>query len=68
MRAGGAVLCALAAALSRRRPQAALKLCNRTSYILYAATSAMRRARRSDTQGWTRIAPGDCQTALQGAR
>lgn len=40
--------------------QAALTLCNRTSYILYAATSAVQ-SPRSDTTGWTRIAPGDCQ-------
>ncbi len=49
-----AVLCAPA--------QAALTLCNRTSYILYAATSAIQ-SPRSDTRGWTRIAPGDCQLA-----
>ncbi len=42
--------------------QAALTLCNRTSYILYAATSAIQ-SPRSDTQGWTRMAPGDCQLA-----
>src|SRR3984957_7557593 len=41
---------------------AALTLCNRTSYILYAATSAIQ-SPRSETQGWTRIAPGDCQLA-----
>jgi uncharacterized membrane protein len=40
--------------------QAALTLCNRTSYILYAATSAMQNP-RSETSGWTRIAPGECQ-------
>ena len=40
--------------------QAALTLCNRTSYILYAATSAMQ-SPRSETTGWTRIAPGDCR-------
>jgi uncharacterized membrane protein len=40
--------------------QAALTLCNRTSYILYAATSAVQ-SPRSETSGWTRIAPGDCQ-------
>lgn len=40
--------------------QAALTLCNRTSYILYAATSALQ-SPRSETTGWTRIAPGDCQ-------
>ncbi len=41
---------------------AALTLCNRTSYILYAATSAIQ-SPRSETSGWTRIAPGDCQLA-----
>ena len=41
---------------------AALTLCNRTSYILYAATSAIQ-SPRSQTEGWTRIAPGDCQLA-----
>lgn len=40
--------------------RAALTLCNRTSYILYAATSAVQ-SPRSETSGWTRIAPGDCQ-------
>jgi uncharacterized membrane protein len=40
--------------------QAALTLCNRTSYVLYAATSAVQ-SPRSETTGWTRIAPGDCQ-------
>ena len=42
--------------------QAALTLCNRTSYILYAATSAAQGA-RSETDGWTRVAPGECQVA-----
>ncbi|HKD47337.1 MAG TPA: DUF1036 domain-containing protein [Rhizomicrobium sp.] len=42
--------------------QAALNLCNRTSYILYAATSSM--GSGSATHGWIRIAPGDCQLAL----
>ncbi|HVW75622.1 MAG TPA: DUF1036 domain-containing protein [Rhizomicrobium sp.] len=42
--------------------RAALTLCNRTSYILYAATSAIR-SPGSETEGWTRIAPGDCQVA-----
>lgn len=41
---------------------AALTLCNRTSYILYAATSAIQ-SPGSETDGWTRIAPGDCQLA-----
>src|SRR5690606_3906286 len=42
--------------------EAALTLCNRTSYILYAATAAINTP-QSQTQGWTRIVPGDCQTA-----
>ncbi len=41
---------------------AALSLCNRTSYVLYAATSASRSPRR-DTSRWTRIAPCECQWA-----
>ncbi|HKX64959.1 MAG TPA: DUF1036 domain-containing protein [Rhizomicrobium sp.] len=41
---------------------AALTLCNRTSYILYAATSAIQ-SPGSDTKGWTRIAPGECEVA-----
>ncbi len=42
---------------------AALKLCNRTSYILYGAVSAVT-SPGSVTQGWTRITPGDCATAI----
>jgi len=41
---------------------AALTLCNRTSYILYAATSAVQ-SPGSDTRGWTRVAPGECEIA-----
>ena len=46
--------------------QAALTLCNRTSYILYAATSAIQSS-GSDTRGWTRIAPGECEIARKEA-
>lgn len=42
--------------------QAALTLCNRTSYILYVATSAVQ-GTHNETQGWTRVAPGECQIA-----
>jgi uncharacterized membrane protein len=52
----------LAAGFMPRPAHAALTLCNRTSYILYAATSAIQ-SPKSETQGWTRIAPGDCQLA-----
>ena len=53
------VLAALTAPLPAR---AALTLCNRTSYILYAASAAIQ-SPRSETQGWTRLAPGECQVA-----
>lgn len=43
--------------------QAALRLCNRTSYILYAATSSVV-SPGSTTHGWIRIVPGECQIAL----
>jgi uncharacterized membrane protein len=43
---------------------AALTLCNRTSYILYAASSAIQ-SPGSDAKGWTRIAPGECEIARQ---
>jgi len=52
----------LVAGLMPGQAEAALTLCNRTSYILYAATSAIQ-SPKSETQGWTRIAPGDCQLA-----
>ena len=55
-------LAAIACALAATPAQAALTLCNRTSYILYAATSAIQ-SPRSQTQGWTRITPGECQLA-----
>ena len=59
-----AALAVLAASSALAAPaQAALKLCNRTSYILYAATSSVAGS-GSTTQGWTRIAPGDCQIAI----
>ena len=61
-------LAALIGALSclASTPAAAeLKVCNRTSYVLYSATAAAA-AGEIASQGWTRIAPGDCQIALRG--
>jgi uncharacterized membrane protein len=52
------LMCGLAPAPAH----AALTLCNRTSYILYAATSAVQSPRR-ETRGWTRVAPGECEVA-----
>ncbi len=44
---------------------ATLKICNRTSYVLYSATGVASPTTIA-TQGWTRVAPGDCQAILQG--
>jgi uncharacterized membrane protein len=44
--------------------KAGLRLCNRTSYVLYAATGEVRGS-DAITQGWTRIVPGACETAIQ---
>ncbi|HWA91192.1 MAG TPA: DUF1036 domain-containing protein [Rhizomicrobium sp.] len=54
----GAMLCAGPA-------HAELKLCNRTSYVLYAATGYAQGI-NAITQGWSRIVPGACQTAIPG--
>ena len=56
LRVAAALMCAMTPA------KAALNLCNRTSYILYAATAAIK-SPQSQTQGWTRVVPGDCQAA-----
>lgn len=54
----------LAASFAAPQPaDAALKLCNRTSYILYAATASLAKD-GSSIHGWTRIVPGDCRTAI----
>ncbi len=59
---GLGMLPALALVCAATPAHAALTLCNRTSTILYAATAAIR-SPQSQTQGWTRIVPGDCQVA-----
>ncbi|HVU21163.1 MAG TPA: DUF1036 domain-containing protein [Rhizomicrobium sp.] len=45
---------------------AALKLCNRTSYVLYAATGSIV-GDGAVTQGWSRILPGACQMPMREA-
>ena len=45
--------------------QAALTLCNRTSYVLYAATGTAV-VGGVTVQGWSRVAPGFCQVVLPG--
>jgi uncharacterized membrane protein len=56
---------ALAFAAATQTAHASLKLCNRTSYVLYVATVS---AAASDAmvQGWTRVVPGQCNIALNG--
>ena len=44
---------------------ASFNLCNRTSYVLYAATAAQSGVTVA-VRGWTRFAPGECKTAIQG--
>jgi uncharacterized membrane protein len=61
-----ALLALLGLAMLVNPAQAALNLCNRTSYVLYAATAANDGA-FSDIRGWTRIAPGECQMARSEA-
>jgi uncharacterized membrane protein len=55
----------LAFALATPPAHASLRLCNRTSYVLYTATVS---AGISDAlaQGWTRVVPGSCRIAIQG--
>jgi uncharacterized membrane protein len=55
--------CCAALLWSTASASAALKLCNQTSYILYAATGAATKAQLS-TRGWTRVVPGDCATPI----
>lgn len=45
--------------------EAALTLCNRTSYVLYAAAASLL-VPDVAVQGWTRVAPGACEQALKG--
>ena len=45
--------------------QASLKLCNRTSMVLYAATAASAGSEIAVT-GWTQVVPGACSIAIKG--
>ncbi len=58
----GPVLFALACAYASPA-SAGLKLCNRTSYVLYAAVGFAQGA-QAVTQGWSRLIPGTCQSAI----
>jgi uncharacterized membrane protein len=46
--------------------KADLKLCNRTSYVLNAATATIAKNSDSLTQGWIHLMPGDCAAAIKG--
>ena len=45
--------------------QASLQVCNRTSYVLYAA-EGWTVGGDNFTQGWTRVVPGGCATPIKG--
>lgn len=60
------VFLAFAFVLLTAPAHAALKLCNQTSYILYAATAHVA-SPNVVSQGWTRVVPGACETAIAGA-
>jgi uncharacterized membrane protein len=64
MRLAAAITALAVSLLCATAAQAQLKLCNRTSYVLYAATGY---AQGIDaiTQGWARIVPGACQYAIK---
>jgi uncharacterized membrane protein len=57
------LVCALGLASIASPSQAALTLCNRTSYVLYAATGTAAN-NGVVAQGWTRVAPGICEPVL----
>jgi uncharacterized membrane protein len=64
----GALSCGalvLAAACHAVPAFADLRICNRTSYIVYAAVG-YESGLQMLTRGWTRVLPGDCGTALEG--
>lgn len=61
-----ALLSALALATGLAAPaEAGLTLCNRTSYVLYAATAAVNGTQVA-VKGWTRVVPGACTEAIKG--
>ncbi|HKD21850.1 MAG TPA: DUF1036 domain-containing protein [Rhizomicrobium sp.] len=53
----------MAVSLAASPAEAALQLCNQTSYVLYAAVGIQESAKIL-TRGWTRVFPGDCANAI----
>lgn len=62
--AGCAIACG-ALLLTVVSASAALKICNRTSYIVYAASGTQTKT-ALETNGWTRITPGACTALVDG--
>ena len=60
----GVLGCAFGFLLAAAPSHAALTLCNRTSYVLYAATGEAAQG-SLQAQGWTRVAPGSCEPVLK---
>jgi uncharacterized membrane protein len=60
----GLSLCALACVLASPA-FAGLTLCDRTSYVLYAAVGD-ERGSQALTKGWLRLLPGSCRAAIEG--
>lgn len=56
---------ALAAVFHAAPALADFRICNRTSYVIYAAVG-YESGTQMLTRGWTRIIPGDCGMALEG--
>lgn len=59
------LLLALGVCLFAGDANAALTVCNRTSYVLYTATGIASPSEVT-TQGWHRVAPGGCRAVTQG--
>jgi uncharacterized membrane protein len=66
MRAAAFAFACLLLVLLPHPAKADLRLCNRTSYVLDAATSVIKNT-DSVTTGWTHLIPGDCQSAIKGS-
>ena len=64
-RLGLTIAAVLAPILVAPSAHASLRLCNRTSTVLYAATAASSGTGIA-VAGWTRIVPGACSVALKG--
>lgn len=67
MRQTGTAFCLAALLILGLSPaKAGLTLCNRTSYVLYAATGFLT-GNDVTVAGWTRIVPGACAESVKGA-